>query len=163
MSLVRFAALLILTVWIGGLVGLGWIAAPTLFSVLTAHDPVNGPTTAAMAFGAIFTRFQYVAWGLGGLFLALLAGRAVIGPRPRRFGIRMWTAAVMLATSLATGLVLAPRIEAIRADVTDIGALPATDARRVEFGRLHGLSNALMLLTVLAGTWLIWAESRDTH
>lgn len=163
MSLLRFAALLILAVWIGGLAVLGGLTAPTLFAVLDARDPVGGHAAAALAFGAIFSRFQQLAWGLGGLFLAVLGARAMLGPRPRRFGLRMWTVTVMLAMSLASGLFIAPRIEAIRRDVTNIAALADTDARKIEFGRLHGLSNALMLLTILAGVWLIWAETRDTH
>jgi hypothetical protein len=70
----------------------------------------------------------------------------------------------MLAASLTTVLVIAPRIEGIRTSVSGpVAALPVTDARRAEFGRLHGLSNALMILTIVAGLGLVWAEMKDPH
>ena len=33
--------------------------------------------------------------------------------------------------------------------------------RRIEFGRLHGASTALMVITLVAGAGLIWVEMRD--
>jgi len=68
----------------------------------------------------------------------------------------------MLAMSLGTGLVLAPRIDAIR-DRTPgtVASLPDTDPSKIEFGRLHGLSNALMLVTLVAGVGLFWVEMKD--
>jgi hypothetical protein len=42
-----------------------------------------------------------------------------------------------------------------------MAALPTSDARKVEFGRLHGLSNGLMALTLMAGLCVFWIESRD--
>jgi hypothetical protein len=88
----------------------------------------------------------------------------LLGPRPRRLGLRVWTATGLLAISLAGGLVIAPRIDAIRRSTEGpVAALPDGDARRTEFGRLHGLSNGMMLLTLLAGAGLMWAELRDPH
>ena len=57
---------------------------------------------------------------------------------------------------------LAPRIEALRADTpATLTSLPDTDPRKVEFGRLHGLSNGLMGLTLLAGLAVFWIEARE--
>ena len=68
----------------------------------------------------------------------------------------------MLALSLTSALYIAPRIDAIRAEVDGpIATLPDTDARKVRFGELHGASNGLMLVTLLAGTWLLWIEAKD--
>ena len=62
------------------------------------------------------------------------------------------------------GLVIAPRIEAIRSAVNGpVAGLPDGDARKTEFGRLHGLSSALMLVTLLAGVGLMWTEMKDPH
>jgi quinol-cytochrome oxidoreductase complex cytochrome b subunit len=159
----RFASLLALVLWVGGLAVLGGIGAPTIFAVLESHDPIAGRALAGVVFGAIFERFQYLAWALGALLLLLIGARAALGPRPRWFGLRMWTVTLMLAMSLATGLVLAPRIDAIRESVAGpVASLPSTDARQIEFGRLHGLSNVLMLVTLLGGIGLLWAEMRDS-
>lgn len=162
MSLLRLASVLTLAAWIGGLAVLGGVAAPTIFSVLEAHDPAGGRTLAGLVFGAVFERFQHLSWGLGVLLLLLLGARAALGPRPRRLAVRLWTVTAMLAMSLGTGLVLAPRIDAIRERTPGtVAALPDTDPAKIEFGRLHGLSNALMLLTLTAGVGLFWVEMKD--
>jgi hypothetical protein len=76
----------------------------------------------------------------------------------------MWTVAGMLAASLGGVFVIAPRIDALRADTrASMRTLPVDDARRVTFGRLHGLSTVLAGLTVVAGLGLMWTEMRDPH
>ena len=163
MSFLRFLALAILAVWVGGLSILGAIAAPVLFAVLEQHDPIAGRTLAAAAFGAIFERFEMVSWLLGIVFIAVLIVRAMLGPRPRRLAVRIWTATVMVAIAIVTTVYIAPRIDTIRRETPGtMAALGLDDPRRVEFTRLHGLSNVLGLVTVLAGVWLLWCEARDT-
>ncbi|MFI5178139.1 MAG: DUF4149 domain-containing protein [Vicinamibacterales bacterium] len=164
MSLLRFASVALLALWIGGLAALGVVGAPAIFDVLEAHDPVAGRTLAGAVFGAVFGRFQHVAWGIAVLVMALTGVRAALGPRPRRLGLRLWMLAGMLAISLASALVIAPRIDRLR-DTTPgtIASLADTDPTKIEFDRLHGLSSGLMIVTLLAGAWLIWAELRDTN
>jgi len=164
MAFLRFTALLALAVWLGGLVALGGIAAPTLFEVLEARQHPGARELSGALFGAIFSRFQYVAWAMGALLLASLALRAALGPRPRHTAIRMWTLVAMLAMSMATSFVIIPRVDAIRDNVKGpVASLPADDPQRVLFGRLHGLSSGLMLLTLVAGVGLVWIELRDQH
>jgi uncharacterized membrane protein len=162
MSLLRFLSLLILVLWIGGLAALGFVGAPAIFNALEARDPEGGRAMAALVFGAIFARFNRLSWVLGALLLALLGTRAALGPRPRRLGLRMWTALTMIAMSLVAGLWLAPRIDALRAATPGpIVALPDGDATKTEFSRLHGASTALMGFTILAGAGLIWLEMKE--
>jgi uncharacterized membrane protein len=164
MSFLRFLALLALALWIGGLVTLGAITASTLFDVLEARDPATGRDLAAAAFGAIFRRFHYVSWGAGLVLLASLGARAALGPRPLRFGLRMWISAGMLAASVASVFLVAPRIERIRATTNGpVANLPEDDPRRIEFGRWHKLSTSLMALTIAAGVGLMWTEMKDGH
>jgi hypothetical protein len=164
MTFLRFIALLALAVWIGGLVTLGGITASSIFTTLEAHDPVAGRELAAVVFGDVFERFQYVGWACGIALLTSLGFRAALGPRPRRFGLRMWLSAGMLAASVSSVLFIAPRIERIRSSTTGpVASLPQDDPDRVAFGRWHGLSTGLMALTIVAGIGLIWTESRDAH
>jgi uncharacterized membrane protein len=164
MSLLRLLTLLVLSIWIGGLATLGAVGAPAIFSILEQHDPQAGRETAGLVFGAIFVRFQQMAWVLALLLMALLGARAALGPRPRRFGWRMWVTTAMLAVSLTAGLYIAPRIDGIRDSVHGpVQRLADDDPRKLEFGRLHGISTGLMLGTMLAGVWLMWIELRDKH
>jgi hypothetical protein len=164
MSLLRYASLLILVVWIGGLATLGFVGAPAVFDVLEQRDPAGGRTLAALVFGAILARFHRISWVLGAALVGLLSLRAALGPRPRRFGPRAWTAAAMLAMSLAAGLWIAPRIDRLRGSTDGpIANLPDGDASKIEFVRLHGASTALMVLTLVAGAGLVWMEMKDGH
>ena len=164
MSLLRFAAVAALAVWVGGLVALGAVGAPQIFAVLQQHDPVGGRELAGAVFGSIFSRFQHVAWAMAAIVLGSLGARAALGPRPRRFGIRMWLASSMLAASLASAFYIAPAIDQIRASTHGpVANLPDTDPQRQRFGQLHGISNGLMLATVVIGAFLIWIELRDQH
>jgi hypothetical protein len=164
MTGLRYLAVVALAVWVGGLVALGAVAAPTIFGVLTGHDPVHGSTLAGLVFGDVFQRFQYVALGLASLVAGSLGARAALGPRPRHFKIRFWTTAALFAIGLVTTVFIAPRIAALRDSVgVSMTALPDTDPRRITFGRLHGASSGLMLVTVLAGLGLLWFETTDVH
>jgi hypothetical protein len=164
MSFLRFAALLLLGVWIGGLVALGGIAAPSIFSVLEGLDPPSGRDTAGRVFGAVFEQFQRFSWVLGAILLLLLMARRILGPPPRRFNLRVAALALMLAVSLITSFVVAPRIADIRDGTPGgVSALAPDDSRRLEFGRLHGLTSGLMVIALLTGVALFWAETRDVH
>jgi uncharacterized membrane protein len=164
MVVLRVASLLVLSVWVGGLAVLGFVAAPVIFATLDAHDPAGGRALAGLVFGAVFARFQDWAWIQGALLILLLGARAMLGPRPRRLAWRLWTVAGMVVLSLVTAFVLAPRIDRIRRDTSgSVASLPDSDPRKQEFGRLHGLSNVIMLLTLAGGVGLMWIETTDTH
>lgn len=163
MILLRAASLLILSIWVGGLAVLGLLAAPTIFSTLESHDPAGGRALAGLVFGDVFARFEYLALALGAALIVLLFARSLLGPRPRRLSWRAWTIAAMLGMSAATVFAISPRIDRIRQETTGtIAALPDSDPRKAEFGRLHGLSSVLMIVTLVAGAGLIWIESADS-
>jgi len=163
-SFLRFVGTLALAFWTGGLVVLASFAAPAAFDVLQTHDPAAGRQLAAVVFGATFQRFSYGAIAAGCVLLISLGFRAALGPRPWRFGVRMWVAAVMLAGAIGSTFVIAPRIERVRASVSGpVADLPDGDLRKVSFSRWHAASTSLMLFTIVAGVGLIWAELHDRH
>ena len=164
MALLRVASLVVVALWTGGLAVLGFVAAPEIFATLEAADQNGGRALAGQVFGAVFARFQHWAWILGALLIILFIARALLGPRPRKVGLRLFTVAVMISLSAATALAISPRIETIRREANgSIAALPDSDARKSEFGRLHAISNVFMLVTLAGGIGLLWAESHDMH
>ena len=181
MAFFRFVGVLALALWIGGLATLAGLAAPVLFDVLTARGynvteargedlaaviagDANGRELAGAVFGELFERFQYASWIAGAILLLSLGGRAALGPRPRRFGIRMWVAAGMLAASVTSVLYVTPRVERLRAGASgSLASLPDDDPTRVEFSRWHAASTSLMALTLAAGVGLLWMEATDRH
>jgi hypothetical protein len=88
--------------------------------------------------------------------------RGVLGPRPRRFAIRVGGLLLMVGAAVYASAVIAPQI--VRAQQS-IGAAPSTldpaDPRRIEFGRLHARSVSVQLIPLLGGLALLWFELRD--
>jgi hypothetical protein len=63
---------------------------------------------------------------------------------------------------LAMGFYIIPQVNAIQAQVTGpVSALAVSDPRRVEFDRLHGMSNILFSITALGGLALCFWETRE--
>ena len=102
MLALRYAALLALVVWVGGLLALGAIAAPATFDVTAWRHTADGRVLAGAIFGETLRRFHLVSYAAGGLLLLTLLTRGILGPRPRRFAWRAALATVMLAASLVS-------------------------------------------------------------
>jgi putative copper export protein len=161
MLALRYAAVIALACWAGGLVALGAVAAPAAFDVLGARGP-EGRAAAGAVFGETLRRFHTIAYLCGAVVLISLVARALLGPRPGWFSLRLLIAAAMLAAAIVTGFVLIPQIEeAQRSLGGQVAALPEADPRRAAFGRLHGLSASLQLVPVVGGLTLLLFELRD--
>ena len=159
MIALRYVALLALVVWVGGLIALGGIGAPALFDVLGAQQAADGRLLAGAAFGEILRRFTLVGYAAGAILLMTLIVRAILGPRPLRFAWRMALVLVMLASTAYGGIVVAGRIHQLQQTMgVAPSRLPASDPRRIEFGRLHGLSTMLQIVPLLGGLTLMYWE-----
>jgi uncharacterized membrane protein len=162
MLALRYVYVLALVVWLGGMVLLGALVAPTTFEVLQASEPITGRALAGDLFGAILSRFHYVAYAAGAVLLLTLAVMAVLGPRPASYAIRSAIIAVMLGVALYSGFVVLSRVDAIQREVGRLPSrLPADDARRLEFDALHLLSTRLMLFNMAGALVLLYWEARE--
>ena len=164
MLALRYAAVLAIAVWAGGLLALGAIVAPAIFDVVAVRQVANGRVLSGAIFGEIFRQFHLVAYGCGALVLLSLIIRRVLGPRPRRFAIRFGIATLMLAATLYSGLVLTPSIEHAQQQVganVAVASLDASDPRRVEFGRLHAQSAMIQFVPLLGAVLLVFWELCD--
>jgi hypothetical protein len=89
MRVLRYAALVALIVWLGGLITLGAIVAPT--------EPD------AARIGVILARFHFAAYGAGAVLLLSLVARRVLGPKPVHFGVRTGILCAMLVLTVYAG------------------------------------------------------------
>lgn len=161
MLALRYVYVLALVIWLGGMVILGALVAPTTFQVLQSIEPSTGRALAGEVFGATIARFHYVAYAAGGVLLVTLAAMVRLEPRPAAYAVRGALVAFMLAAALYSGLVVLTRIDAIQRDVGGLASsLPAGDARRLEFDELHVLSTRLMILNMVGGLALLYWEAR---
>jgi uncharacterized membrane protein len=160
MLALRYAGVLALTLWVGGLIVLGAIAAPAIFDVVATR--FTDRLVAGAIFGEILRRFHLLSYLCGVVLLTTLIARGVLGPRPIMFAVRLAIVFLMLVASAYSGMIVSARIEKTQ---TDIGAAPSTlpegDPRRVAFGRLHALSTGLQLVPLLGGMFLLFREMKD--
>ena len=162
MLALRYAYLLALVVWLGGMIVLGALVAPATFGVLQASDPVGGRQLAGDVFGAIITRFHYVAYAMGAILLVSLVAMRLIGPKPAACTIRIALIAAMLGVALYSGVFVLRDIHTIQqVSPGGVSQLTPADPRRARFDELHQLSTRLMLLNLAGTLLLLYWEARE--
>ena len=163
MLALRYAGVLALTLWIGGLVVLGAIAAPASFDVLAARHVPQDRALAGAIFGETLRRFHLLSYACGFVLCLTLLARGVLGPRPPMFAVRLGVACAMLAATAYSGLVVSARIAQTQAAIgVAPSSLPESDARRAAFGRLHATSTGLQFVPLLGGLLLLFRELKDS-
>lgn len=168
--MLRYAYVLALTTWLGGMIALGALVAPATFQVLPLHEPETGRAIAGAVFGTILARFHYVAYACGVVLLVTLVAMALLGPRPKSFAVRTAIVSVMLGVALYSGLVVLGQIDAVQQEVAGLSAsttllpsqLPADDPRRVRFDGLHQLSTRLMMFNIAGALVLLFWEAKES-
>ena len=162
MFLLRYLYVVALVLWVGGLVAAGALVAPTVFGVLQAWNASEGRVLAGQVFGAVLVRLTWLSYAMGAVMFVTLTLHRLLGARPVRYGVRVGIMAVMLLMMIATGFWLIPQVNAIQAQVSGpVSALSATDPLRIQFDRLHGISNILYSITALGGLALCFWEARE--
>lgn len=149
MSFLRFLMLLSLVVWVGGLMFFAFVLAPTAFQVL--------PNThlAGNVVGRALGKLHWLAIVSGIIFLiaSLLYDRVAQGSA-QVLAVRHVLIIVMLALTLFSQHWIIPRMDKLRASVSDFAAIPLSDPARVQFDALHVWSTrvegAVLLLGLLA-------------
>jgi len=140
MAVNYYAALerLLLTVWVGALWAVGYLAVPTLFTVL------DDRMLAGMLAGRMFTAVSLLGLFCGGLLL--------IGSwwRQRRLELHGGILLAMLVLVAAGEFWVQPLMAALKAE-----GLSAGSATAVKFARLHGLASILYLLNSVLGLILV--------
>jgi uncharacterized protein DUF4149 len=162
MLALRYVSLLALTLWLGGLIVLGAIAAPSIFQVVDAEHAAGGRLLAGAIFGDALRRFHHLSYACGGVILAGFIARAVLGPRPLRLAIRMVIALAMLGAAAYSGVVISGRIAQIQSQIRVApSSLPEQDPRRVEFDRLHRRSTSIQIVPLVGGLILLFWELKE--
>ena len=162
MILLRYLYVVALVIWVGGLIVAGALVAPSVFGVLQAWNASQGRALAGAVFGEVLMRLTWLSYAMGVVMFVTLTLHRLLGARPLQYGIRVGIMGVMLVMMLVTGFYLIPEVDAIQAQVAGpLSELPDTDPRRLEFNRLHGLSNILFSITAIGGLALCWWEARE--
>jgi hypothetical protein len=162
MVLLRYLYVVALVLWVGGLIAAGLLVAPSVFGVLQAWNATEGRVLAGQVFAEVLLRLTWLSYVMAAIMFITLTLHRLLGARPLKYGVRVGIMGVMLVMMFATGFYIIPQVDSIQAGISGpVSALAETDARRVEFDRLHGLSNILFSITAIGGLALCWWEARE--
>jgi uncharacterized membrane protein len=145
----RFIYLLSIALWVGGMAFFSFIAAPSIFKVLPREE-------AGKVVTEIFPRYYWQGIICGAI--ALLTSVA-LGVRERwnmLLIVRTIMIAVMLVGLLYSMVILQPKIQAVKAQVTSFDSLSPSDPLRLQFGRLHGRSFSVNAAVLLLGVIVLF-------
>lgn len=160
MSLLRFLMLLSLVVWIGGIIFLAFVEAPTAFS------PGLLPTRhmAGSIVGRSLDLLHYMAIISGVVFLiaSMLYARVSTG-NARPLAARHLLIILMLVLTVISQFAISPKMHAIRAEVGVIDNVPLDNPMRREFDRLHVWSEKFEEAVLLLGLMALYATAQAFH
>jgi MFS family permease len=127
----------LLTLWVGGLWAIGYIAAPTLF-IMQDDRQLAGSLA-----GQMFHIISYIGLIAGALLSASLLKRAGLH-------WRVWVLIVMLVLVAIGEYILQPMMESLK-----LQGLVEGSAQMKQFGMLHGIASILYLIESLSGLVLV--------
>ena len=131
---------LLLTLWVGALWAIGYIAVPTLFGTLEDRQ------LAGMLAGKMFTAVSYL-----GLFCAVILLISVFKRLEKvSASLEFWLLIIMLVLVAVGEFILQPQM----AELKTIGLTEGSEAAQ-QFARLHGMASILYLLNSLLGLILV--------
>jgi len=132
----------LLTLWVGGMWAIGYIAVPSLFYTL------DDRRLAGELAGQMFQSINVIGLVCGVLLLIGLSYDV------SRQLFKQWRGWFLIAMLLSTVLAVF-FIQPVMADLKAQGPLVKGTQLAVEFGRLHGVSSLLYLLNSLMGLSLV--------
>jgi hypothetical protein len=155
MTFLRFLMLISLTVWIGGIIFLSFVEAPTAFSVApTRHmaGTVVGHSLSILHWMGLFSGVVFL--GSSMLLSSLTSGSA------QPLAARHILILAMLLLTAISQFGVSPKMAALRAQFGDIDTVPATDPGRLQFDSLHVWSVRLEVAVLALGFIVIYLTAR---
>lgn len=152
--------ILALVVWVGGIIFLAFVEAPTAFA------PGLLPTR-HMA-GSIVGHSLDLLHGMGiaSGFIFLIASatycRMTTG-NARPLALRHLLIAVMLVLTMISQFAISPKMHALRAQAGVIDSLPLNDPVRAEFDHLHVWSEDFESAVLLLGLIAVFRTAQELH
>jgi uncharacterized membrane protein len=153
MSFLRFLMLLSLVAWIGSLIFFAFVLAPTVF----APGVLPNTHLAGNIVGRSLSKLHWIAIVSGIVFLAssLLYSRLSDGTA-HVLEARHVLICLMLALTLLSQFWIIPRMDTLRAQVTDLTTVPLDNPARAEFDALHAWSTRVESAVLLLGLVVVY-------
>jgi len=156
MTILRFLMLLSLIVWIGGIIFLSFVEAPTAFSVApTRHmaGTVVGHSLSILHWMGLFSGVVYLGSSM------LLSSLTTDSAQP--FAVRHVLVLAMLLLTVVSQFGISPKMASLRASSGDIDSVPADSPERVRFDALHRWSVRLEVAVLALGLATVFCTARS--
>ncbi|WP_230968970.1 DUF4149 domain-containing protein [Nitrogeniibacter aestuarii] len=138
---------LLLTVWVGAMWAIGYVAAPVLFAAIESRMQAG-----AIA-GTLFSIVSWIGFLCGGLIL-------LVQWRARHRGLSRVALSCIVAMLIITGVGqfgLQPMMADIKAQFP--AGVEMSGELRSRFGALHGISSTLFLIASMLGALAVWRSA----
>ena len=145
----RFIYLLSIALWLGGMAFFSFVATPSIFKALPREE-------AGKVVSDIFPKYYWQGMICGAIALVT---SVALGMRDRwnmLLIVRTIMIGVMVIGILYAVVILQPKIQAVKAQITSFESLTPTDPLRLEFGRLHGRSFSVNAAVLLLGVIVVF-------
>lgn len=144
---------LIAGLWVGGLLTIGFLVVPMLFSSLGDRQ------VAGMVAASLFKSTAYTSV-LTSIVLMVLANYFVrLGKSQYR--LDRWILLGMLACAISAAFIIIPWMNSLRDQALYLGLSVRESSHAVLFGRLHGVSSAIYMLQTLLGIVSVWRATKN--
>ena len=156
MSFLRFLMFLSLIVWVGGIIFLSFVEAPTAFHNLPSRHmagTVVGHSLGILHWMGLFSGVVFLGSSL--LLSSLTTGSA------KPFALRHILVACMLLLTAVSQFGISPKMATLRAQFGDIDTVPHTDPGRMQFDALHVWSVRLEVVVLVLGIAATYCTSRS--
>lgn len=139
---------ILLSIWVGALWSIGYLAVPTLFASL------DDRILAGMLAGKMFTGVSIIGIGCGTALLVSFWMQSIKPLAERRVQLLL----AMLVLVVVGEFILQPQMAALKAE----GLVEGSGAA-ARFGVLHGIASLLYLANSLSGLVLLWLVGARRH
>ena len=156
MSILRFFMLLSLVVWVGGIIFLSFVEAPSAFSIAPSRHMAGtlvGHTLSILHWMGLFSGVVFL--GCSMLLNSLVTGSA------QPLAARHIMVCGMLLLTVISQFGISPKMATLRAQFGDIDTVPANDPGRLQFDSLHQWSVRLEVGVLLLGLAVVFLTGRQ--
>ena len=145
-------ALIVATLWVGGMWAIGYLAAPTLFTTLADKS------LAGMLAGKLFTLIAYVGIVSGSYLLIYRLMNAGISAFKQKV---FWLVLIMLLLTLAGHFGIQPIMNSLKAQAMPREVMES--AFRSRFATWHGIASIVYLVESILGLLLIVQQRANSR
>jgi hypothetical protein len=158
MSFLRFLVLLSLVVWIGGIIFLAFVEAPTAFH--PGLLPTRHMAGSIVGHSLDLLHYMGIVSGVVYLIASMVHGSLATG-RPRPFALRHMLVVLMLVLTTISQFAISPKMHRLRAEAGVIDYLPLNHPIRAEFDHLHVWSEKFEEAVLLLGLVVIYRTGQE--